>query len=198
MTGSWMGPVNTVGQALRTVFARPIYLALAIAVGAASYALLLWLPGYRLIADVFGTPGVALAAKTRLLASLLAAPAAGSGGLAVFNAVAVPLLFGINIALIVFFLRQRHARLSGGEVAAEVGAVASGVIAAGCAACGSFLLVTILSLFGATGALALLPWGGSELGFLSVALLILSIYLIARRIVAPPVCELPPASGNRS
>jgi hypothetical protein len=62
-------------------------------------------------------------------------------------------------------------------------------VAAGCAACGSFLLVTLLSFLGASGALALLPLGGGELGLLSIALLVLSIFLIARKIVAPVVCE---------
>ena len=75
------------------------------------------------------------------------------------------------------------------------GCAASGAIAAGCAACGSFFLVTLLSFFGATGALALLPLRGGELGLLSMALLLLSIFLIARRIVAPAVCEIRP-HGN--
>jgi len=196
MTMSWTRPVKTIAQALRTVFARPAYLALALAVAVVSFASLQWAFSYRLIADVFATPAVALTVKLRLLASLLASPGSGFDPFAWFNTIAVPLLFGVNIALVVYFLHERHARLSGGEIASEVGAVASGVIAAGCAACGSFLLVTILSLFGATGALALLPWGGGELGLLSVALLVLSIYLIARRIVAPAVCELPSASGT--
>jgi len=184
-------PARVIFQAGREVFARPSYLALAVAISALTFALLLWAPNYRLIASVFTTPNVALSLKVRLLLSLLGAVATSFDALALFNAVTIPLLFGVDIALIAFFLRQRIAQSPRGELAASVGGAASGLIAAGCAACGPFLLVTLLSLFGATGALALLPWHGGELGLLGVALLLLSIYLIARRIVASMFCELP-------
>jgi len=184
-------PVKVIVQAGREVFARRAYLALAITVGAITFALLLWAPNYRLIASVFTSPNVALSLKVRLLLSLLGAVTTSFDALALFNAVTIPLLFGVDISLIVFFLRRRMAQLPRGEMAASVGGAASGLIVAGCAACGPFLLVTLLSLFGATGALALLPWHGGELGLLGVALLLLAIYLIARRIVAPTVCELP-------
>ena len=184
-------PARVILQAGRQVFARPAYLALAIAVGAITFALLLWAPNYRLIATVFTTPDVALVLKARLLLSLLGAVASSFDALGLFNAVAIPLLFGMDIALITFFLRQRSAKLPGGEMASGLGGAAGGLIVAGCAACGPFLLVTLLSLFGATGALAFLPWRGGELGLLGVALLLLSIYLIARRIVAPVICPLP-------
>jgi hypothetical protein len=191
-------PAKVIVQAGREVFVRPAYLALALAVATITFALLLWAPNFRLIATVFTTPDVALALKARLLLSLLAPAATSFDALALFNALAIPLLFGIDIALIAFFLRQRSAQLPRGEMAASVGGAATGVIVAGCAACGPFLLVTLLSLFGATGALALLPWRGGELGLLGVALLLLSIYLIARRIVASMFCELPRRDTTRN
>jgi len=190
-------PARVIFQAGREVFARPSYLALAVAISALTFALLLWAPNYRLIASVFTAPNVALSLKVRLLLSLLGAVATSFDALALFNAVTIPLLFGVDIALIAFFLRQRIAQSPRGELAASVGGAASGLIAAGCAACGPFLLVTVLSLFGATGALALLPWHGGELGLLGVALLLLSIYLIARRIVASMFCEVPRLHATR-
>jgi hypothetical protein len=186
-------------EALREVFARPAYLALAALLGLAAFLAQLWLPNYRLLGAVFATPGVGFAVKAELLASLLGGLFTTFDAVAAFSAVAVPLLFGIDIAMIVYFLRRRRAQLPRGEIAAGVGGAASGAIAAGCAACGSFLLVTILSFFGATGALALLPLRGGELGLASVVLLLLSVVLIARKIAAPLVCEIaPPAHGARA
>lgn len=190
-------PIRTIVDAGKEVFARPAYLGLAALIGLAAFVAQLWLPNYRLLGTVFATPEAAFALKAQLLASLLGGLFTNFDAVAAFSAVAVPLLFGVDIAMIAYFLRRRRAQLPRGEIVAGLGGAASGAIAAGCAACGSFLLITILSFFGATGALALLPLHGGELGLLSIALLLLSIFLIARRIVAPAVCEIRP-HGNTS
>ncbi|MHB1176663.1 MAG: hypothetical protein ACYCZJ_16250 [Sulfuriferula sp.] len=184
--------IRTVVEAAEEVFAQPAYLGLALAIALAAFVATLWFPNYKLIGAVFAMPDVALSAKLQLLASLLGGIATNFGVLAAFSATAIPLLFGVDIAMIVYFLRQKRARLPRGEIAAGVGGAASGAVAAGCAACGSFLLATILSFFGASGALALLPLQGEEIGLLSIALMLLSIFLIARKIVAPVVCEIRP------
>lgn len=184
--------IHTIVEAAKEAFARPAYLGLAAAIALAAFVATLWFPNYKLIGAVFATPGVALDIKLQLLASLFGGIATNFGALAAFSAAAIPVLFGVDIAMIVYFLRQKRARLPRGEIAASVGGAASGVVAAGCAACGSFLLATMLSFLGASGALALLPLKGGELGLLSIALLLLSIFLIARKIVAPVVCEIRP------
>lgn len=184
--------IHTILEAIEDVFAQPAYLGLALAIALAAFVATLWFPNYALVSAVFATPNVALGAKLQLLASLLGGIATNFSALAAFSAMAIPLLFGADIAMIVYFLRKKRARLPRGEIAAGVGGAASGVVAAGCAACGSFLLSTILSFLGASGALALLPLQGEEIGLLSIALLLLSIFLIARKIVAPAVCEIPP------
>ncbi len=192
-------PIQTIVEAAKETLDQPAYLGLAATIALAAFLASLWIPNFRLIGAVFATPDVALGIKLQLLCSLLAGIATNFDTLAALSTVAIPLLFGVDIAMIVYFLRQKRARLQRGEIAASLGGAASGVVAAGCAACGSFLLVTILSFLGASGALALLPLKGGELGLLSVALLVLSIFLIARKIIAPVVCEIkPPAQppGN--
>jgi len=182
--------IHTIVEAAKELFARPAYLGLAAAIALAAFVATLWLPNYKLIGAVFATPDVALDIKLQLLASLLGGIATNFGALAAFSAAAIPVLFGVDIAMIIYFLRQKRARLPRGEIAASIGGATSGVVAAGCAACGSFLLAAMLSFLGASGALALLPLKGGELGLLSIALLLLSIFLIARKIVAPVVCEI--------
>lgn len=184
-------PAATVVAAVKEVLRRPAYLSLVLLLGLAVFAASLWLPNYRLIAAVFATPGVTPGVKLQLLASLLAGIATNFGAPAAFSTAAVPLLFGLDIAMIVYFLREKRAQLPRGEIAAGLGGAAGGAIAAGCAACGSFLLATVLSFLGASGALALLPLRGGEFGLLGIALLLLSIFLIARKIVEPLVCDLP-------
>jgi len=86
-------------------------------------------------------------------------------------------------------MKRKRAGLARQEMAAGLGGVASGALGIGCAACGAFLLSTTLSLFGAAGALALLPLRGGEFGILSVVLLLVSLSLISRKIAAPLICK---------
>ena len=188
-------PIRTIVEAARETLARPAYLGLAAAIALAAFAASLWGPNYKLIGAVFSAPGVTFDSKLQLLVSLLGGIGTNFGVLAAFSATVIPVLFGLDIAMIVYFFRQKRARLPRGEIAASVGGAASGAVAAGCAACGSFLLATLLSFLGASGALALLPLKGGELGLLSIALLVLSIFLIARKIAAPLVCEIRPRGG---
>jgi hypothetical protein len=91
--------------------------------------------------------------------------------------VAVSGLVGVNVSMVTYHL-FRHglsARTSGGSV---VGVVL-GVLGAGCAACGTVLLAGVLSLFGATGLLTLLPLEGLEFTLLAGVALVLSTYWIA-------------------
>jgi hypothetical protein len=191
-------PAHLAAEAGREVLGRPAYLLLAATLALLVLAATLWLPNYRLIGAVFVTPGVALGAKLQLLASLAGGLVSNFGAPAAVPIVLVPVLFGVDVAMIVYFIRHQRARVARGEIAAGLGGAASGAIAAGCAACGSFLLLPILSFLGAAGALALLPLGGAELGFLGIALLLLSIYLIARKIATPLVCELPARGLDRN
>jgi hypothetical protein len=86
-------------------------------------------------------------------------------------------LTGINLALVAYHLREHDLSLSGGG--GSVVGVALGAVGAGCAACGSALLVGVLSLFGASGLVVLLPLEGLELSILAVVALLLSTYWVA-------------------
>ena len=68
--------------------------------------------------------------------------------------------------------------------------IVSGVLGMGCAACGSFLLTSIFSLFGASWLLSYLPLDGGEFGILGVILLAVSLYLTAKKIQNPAVCKI--------
>ena len=85
-------PARIVAEAGREVLGRPAYLLLAGAIAVLVLAATLWLPNYRLLGAVFNTPGVALATKLQLLASLAGGLASNFGVLAAMAAVIVPVL----------------------------------------------------------------------------------------------------------
>ncbi|MEF8854660.1 MAG: hypothetical protein V5A24_04085 [Haloarculaceae archaeon] len=89
----------------------------------------------------------------------------------------VAILVGADIALVVYHLREHELRAA--ESSGSVAGVFLGVLGAGCAACGSAILVGVLSLFGAAGLVTALPLEGLEFALLAVLVLLLSLYWLA-------------------
>lgn len=89
----------------------------------------------------------------------------------------VVFLVAVNVGMLVYFIRQKRELLKSGGVTGFLG-LAFGAIGSGCVACGS----VILSVLGLTGVAAFLPFGGRELSWISIGLLLLSIYLLNKGI----------------
>ncbi len=100
-------------------------------------------------------------------------------------------LFAVNAAFIERYMR-RKVRLHQAAGASAAG-VLVGLLGVGCAACGSALFATLL---GTGGALAVLPLRGQEFTWLGILLVLISTFSLARKIVEPEVCAVPPKSST--
>ncbi len=167
------------------VFANASYIALASTLTIFAFLFAVWLPNISLIGEVFSTSNAPLAAKLKVAIALLGGIGTNFSFLSAGYTIAIAALFGINLAMVVYFLKRTRAGLGRQNFAAGVSGIASGALGIGCAACGSFILTTTLSSIGAAGALAILPLRGGEFGILSVALLALSLILISKKIATP-------------
>lgn len=100
----------------------------------------------------------------------------------------ISVLSGVNISMLVFYLRRRIAK----EKEMGVGFVGMifGFLGLGCASCGSVILSSILGLTAANGFLRIMPFNGLEFGILGVVLLIVSIYLLSVKIENPLLCKI--------
>lgn len=92
--------------------------------------------------------------------------------------VVTAVLIGVNVAMVVYHLRE-HA-LSAAQGTTSVAGVLLGTLGAGCAACGSAVLAGVLSLFGVTASLTVLPFEGLEFAALALLALVLSVFWLAR------------------
>lgn len=171
------------------VFSNASYIALASGLAVLAFLFAVWLPNLGLIADIFTTSSASLAAKFRVAMSLLGGIGTNFSVLSVGYTIAIAILFGLNIALAVYFLNRQRTLPAKKELVAGFGGIASGALGVGCAACGSFILTTTLSLFGAAGVLALLPLRGGEFGVVSVLLLLTSLLLMSKKIAVPLTCK---------
>ncbi len=91
--------------------------------------------------------------------------------------VVVSLLTGADIAMATYHFREHGLDLQQGGAGAA--GVVLGTLGAGCAACGSAVLVGLLSLLGVTGGLLFLPLEGLEFALGAIVVLTLSIYWLA-------------------
>lgn len=178
-----------IAQATKTVFCRPSYLVLGAVLAVSAFFFSVWLPNTGLIMDVFQTSSAPLGAKLKVAMSLLGGIRTNFSFLSALYTIVIAILFGMNIAMIAYYLKRRRVSAQGKEFAAGFGGLASGLLGIGCAACGSFILTTSLSFLGASAALTLLPLQGGEFGLISVGLLALSLSLISRKINDPLICN---------
>jgi hypothetical protein len=177
-------------QVLKKVFRKPSYFALAFLTGGAVFLFAVWFPNIRLIAVFMGHTGTPFLERLDLPISLVGSIATNFTALSASYTIAISVLFGMNLAMLVYLLRRRIDDLKQSGIATGFLGVTSGVLGMGCAACGSFLLSGILPLIGASGMRAVLPLGGGEFGILGVILLSASLYLTAQQIQNPAVCKI--------
>ena len=175
-------------QAMREVFRSPVAVVLASVVAGVLFTAAVLLSNVRLVWQIVWSSNIAVIDKAEVIVNLLGSLGTNFTILGATSVVVIAVLFGINIAMFVHFVRIRRDVLVGGGAATSVGGLLSGVLGIGCAACGSVVLSAILPLVGIGGLLAVLPFGGEEFGLLGIGLLVVSVSSVAQKIVDPAVC----------
>lgn len=155
-------------------------LLIAAAVSISVFALAVWLPNLQLLVIVWQDSATTVWDKIALPLTLLSSITTNFTPLSGTYTVVIAILAGINMALIVALIRARQ-MVARGAAAGGIG-IFAGALGVGCAACGSLLLTALAGTTIGTGALALLPLGGSEFGVLGVGLLGYATYLLVRQL----------------
>lgn len=163
------------GRTVRLVVTIPAYGLLAVAAAAVGLTLFV----LSLSPDLFAylvVGDLPAAARAKILVNLYPFLGTEYGPLDGGVLVAVAALFGANVTLLIYHLREHD--LSGRQGSGSVLGLVFGVLGAGCAACGTVVLAGVLSLFGAT-TLAFLPLEGLEFTLLALVALVASTYWLA-------------------
>jgi len=164
------------GRTTRLVLTVPVYAAVGVAGAVAGLTLFV----ASLSPDLVGfalTGPLTIESRLRLLVNLY--PFAGTeyGILDGSLLVVVAALFGANLALLAYHLREHD--LSAREGSGSAVGLVLGVLGAGCAACGTVVLAGVVSLFGVSVSLTVLPLEGLEFTLLALLALVLSTYWLA-------------------
>ncbi len=170
------------------ILKNPLYLLLALIVSCAVFASAVLLPNRALLLSLWTDPSVSLGDKIVVPVSILGSIATNFSPLSASYTIAIAILVGINAVFIVYLLKNGGVVWGGSS--AGVAGIFSGVLGIGCAACGSLILMSLLSTTLGVSIVAFLPLKGEEFGIIGVMLLGAATYLLARQISKPPVCEI--------
>lgn len=171
-------------ETLQFVFSKPFYIFLAASLSIFLFLFFLFviniplfLTAFRLVSDITLVP--------KIFSNIIQTILEVSGPLALYSYTAVTILAGINLSLLVFKYRvaktpDKRSPLVG------FGGIFGGALAAGCPSCS----ISILSLVGVAGGLAVLPLKGVEFSMLGGLALLFSIYYISKSIRYCKACQI--------
>ncbi len=172
------------------VFHKLPYILIAFVTSILVLLFAIWLPNISLIVKIMNHPGLSLYEKFHFPISLLGSITTNFSIFSASYTIIIAILFGISLALIIFLLRHKLRDIKKNGITTGFLGIISGIIGIGCAPCGTLLLTTVLSLFGASWIISFLPLAGGEFGILAIFLLGLSIYTTSRQIQNSIVCKI--------
>lgn len=175
-------------NALREVFLRPRYLVLALVSAMIIGVGIIWLSGYQLILFTLTSDIFDWGTKFKIFWTSLGLYATNFTLASQIMIVLVALFSGINIAMLAFYFKRRMAM--GSAAGASGFGLIIGTLGVGCSACGSVIIASLIGISSASALVSVLPLGGAEFGIVSIALIGLSTYWIAKKIHSPKACKI--------
>lgn len=165
-------------RATSAVLRRPGYALLAAIVATISLSLFIFSQNLSLLIDVILFGSLPLDAKLGIIRGMYTGMITVSAPLESGILFSVAALFGLNIAMFTYYLREYDLSLRSGS--GSLGGIVFGTLGAGCASCGSAIIAGALSMVGGAGAATLLPLDGLEFALLAIPLIFLSTYWLAQ------------------
>ncbi len=169
--------VRLTARTVRLVLTAPLYAAVALVVAAVGLTLFVVLQNLTLVGDFILSGGLSVVDRLVLLSELYPFVGTIYGPVDSVAILIVAALMGVNLAMVSYHLREHE--ITAAESSGSFAGVVLGALGAGCAACGSAVLLGVLSVFGASGLVLLLPLGGLEITLLAMVALLLSTYWLA-------------------
>ena len=172
---------------MRKVFSQWQYIALACSVSICTFVVVPLFQNSSLIEKITTSGGVSFSEKVQILSSI------PFSGIFDFDAITLAFTFllsllgGINVTLLVFYVRYFRTSPSLPAVGSGVIGILSSVAGFGCVACGAVFFGALSgSISGVI--LASLPFEGKEFSFIALLLLSYSSFSLGRAIQKNPLC----------
>jgi len=172
----------------KEVFGNLAYIMVAVVTGIVVLSFLILLPNLELLSRIAVSSSATFIDLLLLTGMLITSFTVGFSILSIFYVVTISLLFGINVAMVLFYIKTSKKLPRTKETVVGTSGMVGGVLGAGCVACGGIILSPLISLLGVGTVVALLPFNGSEFGIFGIIALLFSISIISKRIQKMNTC----------
>ncbi len=173
----------------KKVFSKPRYLLIASSVSLAIFTFAVWLPNWHLIVILLSSPAIEFVDAVNVMLSLFLSISTNFTLFSATYTIVIAVLFGLNIALLSYYIKTRKSDFNARSGVYSAGGLMAGVFGIGCAACGTFILSSVLAIFGMAGIISFLPFQGGEFGIIGVLLIGYATYWTIKKIDEPLVCR---------
>lgn len=179
---------NNLIKTVRDIFSRPIYAALALILAIFIWAGIIWLSSYQVITYALTSELFDWGAKLKILWTSLGSFNTNFTLSSQISVVSVSLLSGVNFSMLVYHFRSNFL-LQKNSGMGMLGVIV-GTFGVGCSACGSVILSSFFGVGAATLFVSWLPLQGLEFSIIGILLILISIYLLAKKIQSPNSCSI--------
>lgn len=176
--------LRIIGNAILLILDSPLYIFIALLMAFLMISFMVLIMNVSLIFSPIA-PGYTIFDRIVLVFNLLGGLFTNNTLISASLIIITSLLAGINVALLAIKIKSLKAVSYKESGLSSSGTIAS-VMATGCSSCG----ISILSLLGIAGGLTFLPFGGIELGFIGLFLLLFSIYWTSKSILECKICKV--------
>lgn len=164
-------------RTVRLVLSVPAYAVVAVVATVAALTLFVASLNVPLVSSVVVGGSLPLVNRLRVLLELYPFVGTSFGTAQGVLLLVVAALSGVDVSMAVYHLREHGLSLQTGGT--SLAGVVLGTLGAGCAACGSAVLLGVASLLGVGSSLLFLPLDGLEFALGALVVLLLSIYWLA-------------------
>ena len=179
---------NNLIKTLHDIFSRPTYVVLALILSIFVWTGIIWLSGYQVISYALTSDLFDWGTKLKILWTSLGSFNTNFTLSSQISVVFVSLLSGVNLSMLVYHFRSNFL-LQKNSGMGMIG-VAIGTFGVGCSACGSVILSSLFGVGTATLFVSWLPLQGLEFSIIGIFLILISIYLLAKKIQSPNSCSI--------
>lgn len=181
-----MSYADTFLTSFKSVFTKIAYLLISLFVFTAVILFAIFLPNLSFLRHVADSSDFDLLTKVNIFAAMLGAINTNFTPLSRTLTLIVAALFSVNVSLSIYYFKRKFAL----EKSSGIGilGILVGMLGVGCASCGSVVLTSFFGLGTTVVVIRALPLKGQEFGILGIVVLILGIYLTAKKIDDPLIC----------
>lgn len=183
-----VSPIHIVSLSCREVLCRRNYVLLALGVTLFFLVFSIWLAMGKFTIEIITSDFYSFGTKATILLTSLAGFQTNFSLESKVATLVISAMVGINITLLVYYMKRTFILQK--EMGTSALGMAAGFLGVGCASCGSVLLSSFFGLSAATGFIGILPFKGLEFSLLSIVIISISIYVVARNIQRPPACRV--------